>query len=218
MPTPVLLFDLDGTLTDPAPGFLASLRYAMEELGIAHRPDEELVRFIGPPLRNTMGEILGTEDRDLIEEGVRLYRERLDNGGKFEATVFEGITAVLEHFESRGHDLFVCTGKPECVATEIVEHFGLSRYFQKVYGAKLDGRHCDKADLIRHIWDEEQIPHPDGIMIGDTAFDMKGAKANQLHAIGVRWGFGQDEDLLAGGADQLLDDITELIPAIESLC
>jgi phosphoglycolate phosphatase len=215
MALPPILFDLDGTLTDPAPGFLASLRHAMEGLGINHRPDDELIRFIGPPLRQTMGEILETDDRDLIEEGVRLYRWRLDNGGKYEATVFEGIPLVLEHFVSRGHDLFVCTGKPECVATEIVHHFELHGFFRNVYGAKLDGRHCDKADLIRHIWSEEDISHERGIMIGDTVFDIRGAKANNLAAIAVEWGFGESDDLLAHGADCLVTDPAHLIPAIE---
>lgn len=217
MSLPTLLFDLDGTLTDPAPGFLASIHYALNSLGLASPPDEELVQYIGPPLRNSMGTLLGTEDETLIEEAVELYRWRLDNGGKFEATVIEGIPEVLKHFADKGHDLYVCTGKPTGVATEIVTHFGLSLYFKNIYGADLDGAHCDKAELIRYIWKMEKIQSPEGIMIGDTIYDICGAKANKMGAIAVNWGFGFEKDLAEAGADIFVSSALELIPAIETL-
>lgn len=217
MSLPTLLFDLDGTLTDPAPGFLASLHYALEELDLEIPPEQELLRFIGPPLRETMGTLLQTEDRELIEKAVELYRLRLDNGGKFEAEVFQGIREVLEHFAEKGHALFVCTGKPEGVATEIVEHFELAPFFRKVYGAKLDGRHCNKADLIRHIWKTEKIDSPAGIMAGDTVFDMAGAKATGLRSVAVSWGFGCNDELKNTGPDAFVHHPDELIPAIERI-
>jgi len=211
-----LLFDLDGTLTDPAPGFLASLRHAMETLGVMPPPAETLTRFIGPPLRQSMGTLLGTDDRETIERAVELYRWRLDQGGKFEATVIEGIPRVLAHFQERGHRLYVCTGKPEGVAMEIVEHFGLSPYFIRVFGAQLDGRHGDKAELIAHIWEEEKIGSRHGVMIGDTRFDMAAGRANGLFTVGVRWGYGTEEDLKASGAARLVSRAEELVDAIES--
>jgi phosphoglycolate phosphatase len=214
---PTILFDLDGTLTNPAPGFLASIHHALRELQQPIPPDQELYRFIGPPLRESMGTLLGTEDRDLIEQAVELYRWRLNHGGKFEAEVIPGIPAVLQSLVEKGYLLYVCTGKPQCVATEIVEHFGLAKYFRKVYGAKLDGRHCDKADLIKHIWEAEKISSPQGIMIGDTVFDMLAAKANGLRAVAVRWGFGTDADLAEAGADRYVDTSLELISVIAEM-
>lgn len=205
-----LLFDLDGTLTNPAPGFFSSVRYALDKLKVPSPSEEVLRTYIGPPLRDTFIKILNTTDPTVIEEAVELYRFRLDNGGKFEAKIIPGIPAVLQRLYDLGHPLFVCTGKPEGVATEIVEHFELAPFFLKVYGAKLDGRHCDKAELIKHIWQQQALGSLKGIMIGDTIFDIQGAKANQLGAIAVRWGFGEDSQLLEAGADFLVSDTDEL--------
>lgn len=212
-----LLFDLDGTLTNPAPGFFASVRYALEKLEVDCPGEQELKQYIGPPLRDSFRIIIDTDEVELIERAVELYRWRLDNGGKFEAKLIPGIEAVLEKFKQQGFPLYICTGKPEGVAAEIIEHFGLAKYFNHVYGAKLDGRHCDKADLIQHIWQREKISIPNGIMIGDTVFDMRGAKANKLATVGVRWGFGEDSELLAAGADYLVSDAEELIDTLELL-
>ncbi len=217
MALPTLLFDLDGTITDPAPGFLASIHYALEEMQIPAPPDNQLVRYIGPPLRESLGELLGTEDSEAIERALELYRWRLDNGGKFEARVHDGMRELLEHYAGAGHALYVCTGKPEGVATEIIEYFGLSKHFQHVYGAKLDGRFCEKAELIAHIWEVEAIDDPAGAMVGDTVFDMQGAKANGLGTVAVDWGFGQKADLLAAGADHYVSSAAELQAAIDEL-
>lgn len=217
MPKPALLFDLDGTVTNPAPGFLASIRYAMSELGIDDWPDEKLISFIGPPLRQSMGTILQTKDKGLIEHGVELYRHRLDNGGKFEAEIHEGIPDLLDHFFGLEFPLFICTGKPQCVAGEIVSHFQLDHFFEKIYGAQLDGTHGDKTDLIQHIWEEQTLRNTPGIMIGDTAFDMRAAKKNSIAAIGVRWGFGKEEVLLSEGADVIVSNTQELKTAIQEL-
>lgn len=217
MPDHTLLFDLDGTLTNPRAGFLASLHFALGELGEEIPPEEELIRFIGPPLRQTMGVLLENPDTGRIEEGVTLYRQHLDAGSKFEAEVIEGIPEVLEHFCQRGFDLFVCTGKPECVAGEIIDHFDLGQFFKTVYGAKLDGLHADKADLIEHIWVSEGIDSPEGVMIGDTVFDIRAGKTHGLSSIGVAWGFGETEDLVEAGSDRMVDHPSELIEAIESV-
>ncbi|MEM9015725.1 MAG: HAD hydrolase-like protein [Verrucomicrobiota bacterium] len=214
MSSPPLLFDLDGTLTDPSPGFLASIRFAMSRLGLPDRPDQELLPFIGPPLRDTIGTMLGIDDRELIEQGVEWYRERLDNGGKFEAKVIPGIPDLLEDLVAAEVPLFVCTGKPEGVANEIIDHFGFRPCFRKVYGAKLDGRHCDKADLIRHLWEVEEIEINKGALVGDTVYDMRAAKACGLEAIAVSWGFGRNEDLVAEGADTLATSVEALREAL----
>ena len=213
-----LLFDLDGTLTNPAPGFIASVRYALNELGVDAPDDSQLCQFIGPPLRETMGWLLGTQDPARIEEAVELYRWRLDNGGKFEAEVFPHIPETLAHFADKGHALYICTGKPQGVASQIVENFGLAPYFDKVYGAQLDGQHGDKAELIAHIWESEQIESTAGVMVGDTSFDIMGARANSLKTVAVAWGFGDDQELLALAPDRFVSNQLDLIAAIESCC
>jgi len=217
MPQLPILFDLDGTITNPAPGFFVSVRYALEKLNVESPSEDQLRQYIGPPLRDSFGTIIGTDDSELIEKAVELYRWRLDNGGKFQAELIPGITGVLERFKEKGFPLYICTGKPEGVAAEIVEHFELTRYFNYIYGAKLDGRHCDKADLIKYVWKREKFSKPQGIMIGDTVFDMRGAKANNLSTIAVRWGFGKDTELLEAGADYLVSDSDELIDTLELL-
>ena len=104
-----LLFDLDGTLTNPAPGFFASVRYALDKLEVECPDEDQLKQYIGPPLRDTFGTIIGTSDTETIEKAVELYRWRLDNGGKFEADLIPGIVSVLDHFKGQGFPLYICT-------------------------------------------------------------------------------------------------------------
>lgn len=205
-----ILFDLDGTVTDPKPGFLASVNYALEALGEPLRSEEELVHFIGPPLRGTFATLLESEDVARIEKGVELYRERLNNGGMYEAQVYPGMRAVLSDLKSKGVPLFIATGKPRCVATKVVEHFELSEFFEKVYGAELDGRFVDKADLISHLYGEQGLPLREGIMIGDTAFDIRAGRLNGLSTIGVTWGYGTNDEMKAEGVGRIVEDVAEL--------
>lgn len=212
-----ILFDLDGTITDPKPGFLASVDFALRSLGEPGREESELVRFIGPPLRNTFATLLETDDRERVEKALALYRERLDKGGKFEAEVYPGMRELIERLSAQGYPLFVATGKPRGVATEIIEHFGLSPLFLKVYGAELDGRFVDKAELIEHLYEEQSLPVGQGVMIGDTAFDIRAGRLNQLHTIGVSWGYGTDEQMRSEEVKIIVHDASELERMIDRL-
>lgn len=212
-----ILFDLDGTITDPKPGFLASVDFALRSLGEPGREEAELVRFIGPPLRDTFATLLETADANRVERAVVLYRERLDDGGKFEAEVYPGMRELLELLHSQGRRMFVATGKPRGVATEIVEHFGLSHCFQKVYGAELDGRFVDKAELIAHLYSEQSLPAGRGLMIGDTAFDVRAGRLNGLDTVGVSWGYGTDDQMQAQEVGLIVRDVGELEGAIQAL-
>ncbi len=206
-----LFVDLDGTITDPSPGFLASVKYALCELQAEVPTDEELVTYIGPPLRGTFQILLETEDTNLIERAVELYRERLDNGGKFEAIVHSGMEAMLQRFsEDPRVALFVATGKPTGVAREIIEHFGLSKYFVEVYGAELDGKFADKSELLDHIARLHELPAGQGVMIGDTTFDIRAGRLHGVRTIGVSWGFGTEESMQAEGMDFYVSDVAAL--------
>ncbi len=199
----VLLFDLDGTLTDPKPGIVGSIRFALDQLRIACPGDEVLAGFIGPPLRGTFALLLGTAEVDRIEEAMALYRQRFAGAGLYENQVYDGVRIMLERARLSAAAMYVATSKPTVYAERIVEHFGLNDHFGKVYGADLDGRCDDKVELLAHLLEEERIAPDVAVMIGDRAADVRAAKANGLRSIGVLWGYGSEHELVDAGADIL---------------
>ena len=182
-----LLFDLDGTLTDPAPGISRCIQHALESLGKTPPASTGLHWCIGPPLHASFLELLKTTDHDLADRAVALYRERFSSIGLFENEVYPGIETALKQLTQDGHQLHLATSKPTIFATRIIDHFGLTRFFQSINGSELDGTNADKTDLIRHILAEQAIAPHQAIMIGDRKFDIIGALENQLTAIGVLW-------------------------------
>jgi phosphoglycolate phosphatase len=191
--------DLDGTLTDPFEGISKCIAYAMERLGQAVPPDTRLRRFIGPPLLETFGELVGNE---LAPRALEHYRERFSEVGWRENAVYPGIHDALAAITAAGHDCFVATTKPHVFARRIVEHFELATFFTAVYGSELDGTRTDKTELLRYA----QRGRPAGretVMIGDRYHDVVGALNNGFRAIGVTWGFGTADELLDAGADCL---------------
>lgn len=198
-----LLFDLDGTLTDPRPGFVRSIQYALDRLGISCPAGEDLASFIGPPLRGTFATLLGTMDRALIEQATSLYRDRYSEVGLYENAVYDGIGEMLEAVSREASILFVATAKPREYAERIVKHFGLDRHFAGVYGAELGGRFDDKADLIAHLLEAERGRADAAVMVGDRASDIAAARANGVPAVGVLWGYGSEDELISAGADTL---------------
>jgi phosphoglycolate phosphatase len=210
----LILFDLDGTLTDPKPGITGSIQYALERLGETVPHADDLEWTIGPPLRLNFVRLVGEERAD---EGVRLYRERFGDTGLFENKLIEGIPALLQALKDQGHRLVVATSKPHVFATRIVSHFNLDRYFSFVYGSELDGTHVDKRDLLRHIRVQESLHSDRTVMVGDREHDVHGAKAIDIPAIGVRWGYGSDEELLNAGAYALVDSPHEILSHVRQL-
>lgn len=208
-----IFFDLDGTLTDPSEGFVASLNHALAKMGFEHRLPDELKPYIGPPLRGTLAELLDTDRTDRIEEAVDHYRDRLVSGGLTEAFVHDGIPSVLADLQV-DHTLAIATGKPTHQARDVADHFELRHHFADVFGTELDGSYSDKADLLSNALEVLELIGEDCVMIGDTVYDMLGAKANGLLAIGVLWGFGTKEDLVDAGADVVVDSPAEIIAAI----
>ncbi len=210
----VILFDLDGTLTDPKPGITGSIQYALERMGEPVPHADALEWTIGPPLRMNFVKLVGEERAD---EGVRLYRERFADTGLFENSLIDGIPALLESLCADGHRLVVATSKPHVFASRIVSHFDLDPFFSHVYGSELDGTRVDKRDLLRHIRDLEQINPQRSVMIGDREHDVHGAKAIQIPTIGVRWGYGSDSELQQAGVAALVDSPHEIKSHIERL-
>lgn len=195
-----ILFDLDGTLTDPKVGITRSIRHALSAF-MADVPEEDALMWcIGPPLLGSFETLVGARD---APAALALYRERFGDVGLFENALYPAIPAALHRLRHAGHRLFVATSKPTVYARRIVAHFGLSVYFEDVCGAELDGRRSDKAELIAWILAQKRVAPAEATMVGDRRHDIVGARANGLRAIGVLYGYGTEEELRAAGAHAL---------------
>ena len=197
----VLMFDLDGTLTDPKPGIVGCIRFALDQLAVSCPGDDHLATFIGPPLRRTFAMLLNTSEVSRIEEAMRLYRQRFASTGLYENRVYDGVPAMLEQARLVSAATFVATSKPAVYADRIVQHFGLGHHFRNIYGAEPDGRFDDKAELLAHLLTNEGLSAEAAVMIGDRAADVLAARANGLRSIGVLWGYGSEQELADAGAD-----------------
>jgi phosphoglycolate phosphatase len=209
-----LLFDLDGTLTEPAAGITRSISHTLVSLGRTAPPAGELTRFIGPPIRQTFAALLGTDDPALVEQAVEIYRERFARVGMFENEVYAGVEGALAALRAEGFRLFVATSKARRFAVPILEHFRLARHFDSVHGARLDARLDDKADLVASLLRAEGLRAAESLMIGDREQDILAARRNGLRALGVTYGYGSRAELLAAGADRLCDSPAALPAAV----
>lgn len=210
-----VLFDLDGTLTNPFAGISNCIRHAMEKMG-CRAPDDDAIRsHIGPPLQVTFADFLETDDNARIWEAVGHYRERYQRIGKFENELIPGIKDVLAHCVEAGYFLSVATSKLERYSKDIIAHFGLSEYFHAIHGSAPDGSNSNKADLIGHILATEPIDPSNVVMIGDRLHDVAGGNANGVPTIGVLWGFGDRAELEEAGAVAVVERLSQLTAAID---
>jgi phosphoglycolate phosphatase len=205
-----LLFDLDGTLTDPTDGITSCSAYALERMGAPVPPREQLARTIGPPLRDAFRGFLQTDNADDIGRAVSLYRERFAPIGLFENAVYPGIEEALISLHARGVRMILATSKPHIYAKRILEHFALDKYFFAVHGSELDGTRDKKSDLIAYILATHNIAPASAQMIGDRDVDINGARANGVDGVGVLWGFGSHTELSAATPVALLSATVEL--------
>lgn len=200
-----VLFDLDGTLTDSRAGITACIRHALTRLERACPDDDALAAYIGPPLRGTFSTLLGTTDRALIETALAHYRARYDEVGLFENRVYEGVPAMLDDAARCARAMFVATAKPLHAASRIVNHFDLARHFVSVHGAEPGGRFDVKADLLAHLAETGVIRAEAAVMVGDRASDVLAARVNGIRSVGALWGYGDESELAAAGADLLCE-------------
>jgi phosphoglycolate phosphatase len=199
-----LLFDLDGTLTDPGEGITACFRYALDRLGRPSPPAEELARYIGPPIRLAFSEILRSDDARLIEEAVSIYRERFTSVGLYENRLYDGVPEMLANLRSAGFRLFVATSKPQVYAEKVLCHFSLDSYFDDVQGNELGGRLDDKADLVRELMMRHLLRADSTVMIGDRRYDVRAAVLNGLQSVGVTYGYGTEAELRNSGVNHVI--------------
>ena len=199
-----ILFDLDGTLTDPREGITRCIQHALEKLGKPAPATDDLLWCIGPPLRGSFQQLLAGERAEMVDQALLFYRERFSTVGKFENKVYPDIPAVLEQLSRQGARLFIATSKPAVFARDIAEHFNLLPYFRKVYGSELTGRLTLKVDLVKHVMEAEGLSPATTVMIGDRSYDMEGAKKSGIASIGVTYGFGSRQELEEAGASWIV--------------
>ena len=195
-----ILFDLDGTLTDPREGITRSIAYALGRMGVEPPPLAELTFAIGPPLRASLARLIGTESADAVERTLAFYRERFADVGLFENAVYDGVAETLAALSGSGATLFVATSKPRVYAERIIRHFALDAHFVAVHGCELDGTREDKRELLAHLLPHHGLDARRATMIGDRGADMVAARHHGLRAVGALWGYGSRDELEAAGA------------------
>ena len=206
-----ILFDLDGTLTDPGMGITNSVMHALTHFGITVTDRSDLYRFIGPPLMDSFMEYYGLTEEQAVE-AVRVYREYFADKGWAENTVYSGIEALLADLVAAGKMLLVATSKPQIFAERILVHFGLDKYFTHICGVALQApRGYSKADVIRDALDRAGVSDlTTAVMVGDRHHDIDGAKVVGMDSIGVLYGYGDREEHEAAGADAIAESVAEL--------
>ena len=208
-----LLFDLDGTLTDPREGITRSVQYALAKLGIDEPDLTALEHFIGPPLLQCFMSTYGL-DEGTGWQVVNHYRERFRVTGLYENRVFEGVPALLDALQVQGRTLYIATSKPTVFAAEIARHFGFDRYFTRIYGSELDGTRTNKVELLAHLLESEGLAPEATLMIGDRKHDLIGARSNGLQAVAVGYGFGSREELLGEAPAYHFETLADLHRAL----
>lgn len=204
-----LFFDLDGTLLDPRVGIIGCFRYALEASGRVAPPEEELLWCIGPPLHASFRQMFPEVTEEEVLRLVGLYRERYAVSGMYENTVYDGIAEMLASL-APAKKIYLATSKPHHFARPILAHFGLASHFTAAHGSELNGVRGDKGELVKFILETEKISASEALLVGDTKFDVIGAKKNGLLAVGITWGYGSRADLEAAGADYIFDSRAEL--------
>lgn len=205
-----VLFDLDGTLTDPVQGIRGSVRYALEKAGRPVGPIQSYHKYIGPPLLRSF-EVYANATPEEAQELLGYYRERFSTVGLFENEVYPGIPELLRDLKASGVRIAVATGKPTVFSEQILERFGLRQYFDVVSGIPLDREPPDKCEVILHALYEMGILDRSGcVMVGDRSHDAIGAKMARIDFIGVLYGYGSREELEAEGTDAIADSVAAL--------
>jgi phosphoglycolate phosphatase len=189
---------------------MSSVRYALAKMGQPALDDEQLRRFIGPPLVDSFRDFCGFDPEEVVV-AIAAYREHYGTDGQYENAVYDGIPELLASLRGAGRTLAVATSKAEVYAASILDHFDLAGYFTTVVGSELDGRRTAKSDIITEALDRLDRPTAGTVMIGDRSHDMRGAVAAGVGSIGVLWGYGDDEELTTAGADALAATPADLL-------
>lgn len=206
----VILFDLDGTLTDPGIGITNSVMYSLKKYGIEVTDRTELYKFIGPPLHESYEKYYGFSE-EKAKEAVEYYREYYRDKGIFENLVYDGVEDLLQKLCDAKKTLIVATSKPEEFAKRILEYFDIAKYFTYVAGANMDGTRTSKDEVILYALTAGNVSdYAKAVMIGDRKHDIIGAKKIGIDSIGVLFGYGTYEELKGAGADYIAENTEEI--------
>lgn len=209
-----ILFDLDGTLTDPKLGITSCVQYALDKFGIKEPDRDKLEPFIGPPLSDSFREFYGFDD-EKAKQAIAYYRERFSTIGLFENEIYPGIPQMLEELQKAGKHLAVASSKPTVFVTQILEHFEIRAYFEVIVGSELDGTRAKKEEVVDEalrqlLRGDAAKKRRDIVMVGDRKYDIEGAKAYHIASIGVTYGYAADGELEEADADVVVGTVEEL--------
>lgn len=206
-----ILFDLDGTLTDPGLGITNSIMYALEKFDIKVEDRTSLYKFIGPPLQESFKKYYDFSDED-ITRAVAYYREYYSDKGIYENVLYDGMAELLEQIKNSGRNVVLATSKPEEFAAEILRYFDIAKHFDFLAGATMDGTRNNKADIIAYAIESYHITDlSSAVMVGDREYDILGANAAGLDSIGVLYGYGSLEELHNAGATHIAERVTDIM-------
>ena len=209
-----VLFDLDGTLTDSGEGIINCATLALRHFGLPIPPYEDMRTFVGPPLHDSF--VRFGVPADQTDEAIQVYRSRYIPTGMFENTPYPGIRELLEKLQAEGYTLYVATSKPEEMSVTILNRFDLAKYFHRICGASIDSSRSTKDAVIAYLL-ESSGAKADMVMVGDTKYDILGAKAHGIPAIGVGWGYGKVEEMVEAGAVGIAGTMEELVELIHGM-
>ena len=210
----IILFDLDGTLTDPGIGITNSVAHALAHWNIEVSDRAELYKFIGPPLSDSFMHYYGFSEEDAIH-AIAVYREYFSVKGLYENEVYPGIPELLKSLKAQGKTVVLATSKPEKFAVEILRHFGLYDYFDIIAGASMDESRNKKADVIAYAISQMNAPDLSHvIMIGDREHDILGAKQMGIDSIGVLYGYGDRPEHEKAGATYIAEKVEDILPLL----
>lgn len=205
-----IFFDLDGTLTDSSEGITKGVMYSLNKFGIKEGDPKKLYKFIGPPLKDSFMEYYGFSEGD-AKKAISYYREYYHDKGLFENLVYEGIEDVLIALKQAGKKLVVSTSKPESLARRILDHFGLSDYFEYIAGSNDNNTRTKKAEVIEYALESCGIENrEDVLMVGDREQDIYGAAQTGIKSMGVLYGFGNRQEMEEAGADYIAETVEDI--------
>lgn len=211
-----VFFDLDGTVTESAPGIVNSVVYAIKKLGYKMPSEEDLYKFVGPPLSESFIKYCGVDPSETWES-IRTFREYFTERGMFENNVYPGIPELTAELKRSGTKVILATSKPQLFAERILTHFGIINNFDLVFGNTMDEKYKDKKLLFSDVFKSLGITGEERsgcVMVGDRSSDIEGAHSAGIKAIGVLYGYGDREELEGAGADVIVETVAELKKAL----
>ncbi len=208
-----ILFDLDGTLSDPKIGITTCVQYALLDAGIKEENLDLLEPFIGPPLKDSFMQFYGMNG-ETADRAVEKYRERFSTKGLYENSIYPGMQEMLKHLQERGFHLAVASSKPTVFVEKILEYFQIAEYFEAIVGSELDGKRVSKVEVIEEAMNrlgvKTQTQKKHCIMVGDRKYDIEGARGAGIKAVAVEYGYAQKTELLGAGPDVIVGTVKEL--------